>query len=37
MELSTRYRERNLGQITEGDIGSEMKVAGWVYFPSCFL
>ena len=30
MELSTRYRERNLGQITEGDIGSEMKVAGWV-------
>ena len=30
MELSTRYRERNLGQITEGDLGSEMKVAGWV-------
>ena len=30
MELSTRYREGNLGQITEGDIGSEMKVAGWV-------
>ena len=30
MELSTRYREENLGQITEGDIGSEMKVAGWV-------
>ena len=30
MELSTRSRERNLGQITEGDIGSEMKVAGWV-------
>lgn len=30
MELSTLYRERTLNQISEGDIGTELKVAGWV-------
>ena len=30
MELSTLYRERTLNQISEQDIGKEMKVAGWV-------
>lgn len=30
MELSTVYRERTLNQISEGDIGTELKVAGWV-------
>lgn len=30
MELSTLYRERTLNQISEGDIGMELKVAGWV-------
>lgn len=30
MELSTLYRERTLNQISESDIGSELKVAGWV-------
>lgn len=30
MEASTLYRERTLNQITEGDIGTELKVAGWV-------
>lgn len=30
MELSTLYRERTLNQISESDIGKEMKVAGWV-------
>ena len=30
MELSTLYRECTLNQISENDIGKEMKVAGWV-------
>ena len=30
MELSTVYRDCTLNQITEGDIGKECKVAGWV-------
>lgn len=30
MELSTLYRECTLNQISESDIGKEMKVAGWV-------
>ena len=30
MEMSTLYRECTLNQISEGDIGREMKVAGWV-------
>ena len=30
MELSTLYRERTLNQLSEDDIGKEMKVAGWV-------
>lgn len=30
MELSTLYRERTLNQISEGDIGTELKAAGWV-------
>lgn len=30
MELSKLYRERTLDQLSEDDIGKEMKVAGWV-------
>ncbi|MCQ2499485.1 MAG: aspartate--tRNA ligase [Lachnospiraceae bacterium] len=30
MELSTLYRDRNLGQISEADIDKEIKVAGWI-------
>ncbi|MBQ8597741.1 MAG: Asp-tRNA(Asn)/Glu-tRNA(Gln) amidotransferase GatCAB subunit C, partial [Lachnospiraceae bacterium] len=30
MELSTLYRERTLNQVSENDIGTELKVAGWV-------
>ncbi len=30
MELSTRYRECTLDQLSENDIGKEIKVAGWV-------
>ena len=30
MELSTLYRECTLNQISEDDIGKELKVAGWV-------
>ena len=30
MELSTLYREVTLNQLSENDIGKEMKVAGWV-------
>ena len=30
MELSTLYRDVNLGQLTEADIDKEVKVAGWV-------
>lgn len=30
MKLSATYRECTLDQISEGDIGKEMKVAGWI-------
>lgn len=30
MELSTLYRERTLNKISESDIGTELKVAGWI-------
>lgn len=30
MELSTLYRDRNLGQISEADIDKDIKVAGWI-------
>ncbi len=30
MELGTTYRTRTMDQISESDIGSDMKIAGWV-------
>ena len=28
--MSDIYRNKNMGQISEGDVGSELKIAGWV-------
>ena len=28
--MSDLYRTKNMGQVSESDVGSELKIAGWV-------
>ena len=34
MTISNIYRNRTLNEISEGDVGAELKVAGWIDIQS---